>query len=82
MTLLPIDISDQRFPCSVSTDHGRCRARAKFRITPTCGCDPEAWPTAQACTPHLARVVQAASARCTGHLNGEIVRVRPLGVKR
>ncbi len=74
-----ISSSDQRRPCSLTNpDDGHCTRRAQFRLYPTCADNEQQWPYTQSCTPHLAAVVRLASARCTGHMGGRVVRVVPL----
>ena len=77
-SLRPVSGSDQRRPCAAVVDDRACRTRAVFLLWPSCSHDEADWPTAQSCGAHLARVVKAASGRCSGHQGGNVVRVRPL----
>lgn len=76
--LRAVGVGDQRFPCSFVGHEAKCGTRARFVILPSCVETEETWPRAQSCPAHLARVIKEASARCTGHMGGKVVRVRPM----
>jgi hypothetical protein len=72
--LRPVDRSDQRLPCSVI----ECRAKARFRVTPTCSHDETDWPTRQACHGHLSRLLLILQRNRCSHVTANRVAVRVL----